>query len=212
MVVRNVGGRVSPEVINDVAFIGQIAETALPDGPLFEVAVIHHNQCGAGALADDTFRRRYDRADRRRGIGAARARRPRSRGNRHARRRAPPLSTRDLPTSHRVRARLQRRHRPGGDGPPPPAIERSNRATTPTTPRRQTSMTTTVARDLKPDHPESEERPILVPDLADMTRQQPDRRSFDPTQGRQIGSDPYDDPTQGGKIGSDPYDDPTRGR
>jgi carbonic anhydrase len=59
MVVRNVGGRVTPEVINDVAFIGQLAETALPDGPLFEVAVIHHTQCGTGALADDTFRRRY---------------------------------------------------------------------------------------------------------------------------------------------------------
>src|ERR1700761_5278171 len=59
MVVRNVGGRVTPEVINDVAFIGQIAETAMPDGPLFEVAVIHHTQCGSGALADDTFRRSY---------------------------------------------------------------------------------------------------------------------------------------------------------
>jgi carbonic anhydrase len=46
-------------VIKDVAFIGQLAETALPDGPLFEVAVIHHTQCGTGALADDTFRRRY---------------------------------------------------------------------------------------------------------------------------------------------------------
>jgi len=59
MVVRNVGGRVTPEVINDVAFIGQIGETMLPDGPLFDVAVIHHTQCGAGALADDAFRRRY---------------------------------------------------------------------------------------------------------------------------------------------------------
>ena len=59
MVVRNVGGRVTREVINDVAFIGQLAENMLPDGPLFEVAVIHHNQCGTGALADDTFRRRY---------------------------------------------------------------------------------------------------------------------------------------------------------
>jgi carbonic anhydrase len=59
MVVRNVGGRVTPEVINDVAFIGQLAETVLPDGPLFEVAVIHHNQCGTAALADDTFRHRY---------------------------------------------------------------------------------------------------------------------------------------------------------
>jgi carbonic anhydrase len=61
MVVRNVGGRATPEVINDVAFIAQLAENVLPDGPLFEVAVIHHTQCGSGALADDTFRRRYAR-------------------------------------------------------------------------------------------------------------------------------------------------------
>jgi carbonic anhydrase len=59
IVVRNVGGRVTPEVINDVAFIGQIAENVLPDGPLFEVAVIHHTQCGAAALADDAFRGGY---------------------------------------------------------------------------------------------------------------------------------------------------------
>jgi carbonic anhydrase len=59
MVLRNVGGRVTPEVINDVAFIGQLAESILPDGPLFEVAVVHHTQCGTGAFADDTFRRRY---------------------------------------------------------------------------------------------------------------------------------------------------------
>ncbi len=59
VVVRNVGGRVTPEVIDDVAFIGQIAERVMPDGPLFEVAVVHHNQCGTGALADEDFRRRY---------------------------------------------------------------------------------------------------------------------------------------------------------
>jgi carbonic anhydrase len=59
MVVRNVGGRVTPEVINDVAFIGQIAENAIPDGPLFEVAVIHHTQCGSAALSDESFRRSY---------------------------------------------------------------------------------------------------------------------------------------------------------
>jgi carbonic anhydrase len=59
MVVRNAGGRVTPEVINDVAFIGQLSENVFPDGPLFEVAVIHHTQCGTGALADDTFRHRY---------------------------------------------------------------------------------------------------------------------------------------------------------
>jgi carbonic anhydrase len=59
MVIRNVGGRVTPEVINDVAFIGQLAENVLPEGRLFEIAVIHHTQCGTGALADDTFRRTY---------------------------------------------------------------------------------------------------------------------------------------------------------
>jgi carbonic anhydrase len=59
MVIRNAGGRVTPEVINHVAFIGQIAEAAVPDGPLFEAAVIHHTQCGTGALADDDFRQRY---------------------------------------------------------------------------------------------------------------------------------------------------------
>jgi carbonic anhydrase len=59
MVVRNVGGLVTREVINDVAYIGLMAESMLPDGPLFEVAVIHHTQCGSGALADDTFRARY---------------------------------------------------------------------------------------------------------------------------------------------------------
>jgi carbonic anhydrase len=59
MVVRNVGGRVTREVIADVAFVGEIAAAMRPDGPLFEVAVIHHTQCGAAALADDAFRRRY---------------------------------------------------------------------------------------------------------------------------------------------------------
>ncbi len=59
MVLRNVGGRVNRQVVNDVAFIGQVAEGLLPDGPLFEVAVIHHTQCGSGALTDDAFRRRY---------------------------------------------------------------------------------------------------------------------------------------------------------
>jgi carbonic anhydrase len=59
MVVRNVGGRVTREVINDVAYIGQLAESMMPEGPLFEVAVVHHTQCGSAALVDDTFRRRY---------------------------------------------------------------------------------------------------------------------------------------------------------
>src|SRR5947208_15592747 len=32
MVIRNAGGRVTLEVINDVAFIGQVAENVLPEG------------------------------------------------------------------------------------------------------------------------------------------------------------------------------------
>jgi hypothetical protein len=73
-------------------------------------------------------------------------------------------------------------------------------------------MTTTIAPNLKPDHAESDRRPTLVPVPANTTPQEPDVRSFDPTQGRKIGSEPYDDPTQGRKIGSEPYDDPTRAR
>jgi carbonic anhydrase len=59
MVIRNGGGRVTPEVINSIAFVGQLVAKAVPNGPLVEVAVIHHTQCGGGALADDHFRHRY---------------------------------------------------------------------------------------------------------------------------------------------------------
>ena len=59
MVVRNVGGLVTQEVINDVAFAGQLAERMVSQGPLFEVAVIHHTDCKAAALSDDTFRSAY---------------------------------------------------------------------------------------------------------------------------------------------------------
>ena len=60
-VIRNAGGRVTPAVIDDVAFLGFLTEQ-LSGGPgaldtLFEVAVIHHTQCGTGFLADPGFRR-----------------------------------------------------------------------------------------------------------------------------------------------------------
>jgi carbonic anhydrase len=59
VVIRNGGGRVSPEVIDNIAFVSQLVESAVVEGPLFEVAVIHHTQCGSGALADDDFRHRF---------------------------------------------------------------------------------------------------------------------------------------------------------
>ena len=86
VVVRNVGGRVTPEVINDVAFIGQIAENVLPDGPLFEVAVIHHTQCGSGSARRRHVPSPLCRAHRRRRDDPAGARDSRPRSDRDARR------------------------------------------------------------------------------------------------------------------------------
>jgi carbonic anhydrase len=59
MVIRNAGGRVSPDVLKDLAYIGYLANTLVPGGPRFEVAVVHHNQCGTHFLADDEFRRGF---------------------------------------------------------------------------------------------------------------------------------------------------------
>jgi carbonic anhydrase len=59
-VIRNAGGRVTPAVIDDIAFLAFLAEQLfggqLEDNRLFEVAVIHHTQCGTGFLADPGFR------------------------------------------------------------------------------------------------------------------------------------------------------------
>jgi carbonic anhydrase len=55
-VIRNAGGRITDEVIDDIAFIGFMAGMARPEGPLFEVAVIHHTQCGTALLADPKLR------------------------------------------------------------------------------------------------------------------------------------------------------------
>lgn len=59
MVIRNAGGRVTPSVIADVAFLDHLAQQVFagPDADfVFEVAVIHHEQCGTGFLADESFR------------------------------------------------------------------------------------------------------------------------------------------------------------
>jgi carbonic anhydrase len=59
MVIRNAGGRVSPDVLTDLAYIGYLSRVVVPEGPRFEVAVIHHNQCGTHFLADEDFRRGF---------------------------------------------------------------------------------------------------------------------------------------------------------
>ena len=60
-VIRNAGGRVTQAVVDDLAFLAFLAEQLFggqaEDDRLFEVAVIHHTQCGTGFLADQGFRR-----------------------------------------------------------------------------------------------------------------------------------------------------------
>jgi carbonic anhydrase len=60
-VLRNAGGRVTQSVIEEVAyltFLGRRLFNVQPtEGTGFEIAVIHHTQCGTGFLADPGFRR-----------------------------------------------------------------------------------------------------------------------------------------------------------
>jgi carbonic anhydrase len=65
-VLRNAGGRVTQSVIEEVAylaFLGRRLFTAqLTEDRSFEVAVIHHTQCGTGFLADPGFRQEASEA------------------------------------------------------------------------------------------------------------------------------------------------------
>jgi carbonic anhydrase len=59
-VLRNAGGRVTPSVIEEVAYLAFLGRRLFGMQPTpdqrFEVAVIHHTQCGTGFLADPAFR------------------------------------------------------------------------------------------------------------------------------------------------------------
>ena len=59
LVQRNIGGRVTPAVIRDIAYAAYLVQTKAPQGPWFEVAVIHHTDRGSTLLADDDLRHRY---------------------------------------------------------------------------------------------------------------------------------------------------------
>jgi len=56
VVERNIGGRVTPAVLKDIAYIAYLVESKAPDGPWFEVAIIHHTDCGSSLLAEDELR------------------------------------------------------------------------------------------------------------------------------------------------------------
>jgi carbonic anhydrase len=56
IVERNVGGRVTPAVIQDVAWISYLHEVKTPDADWFELAIIQHTDCGSGFFADPELR------------------------------------------------------------------------------------------------------------------------------------------------------------
>ncbi|WP_433893697.1 carbonic anhydrase [Streptomyces sp. CA-111067] len=59
IVARNIGGRITPSVIKDLLWICHLHEEKTPDADWFEVAVIHHTDCGSGLFADEELRRGY---------------------------------------------------------------------------------------------------------------------------------------------------------
>jgi carbonic anhydrase len=65
-VIRNAGGRVTTRaVIEDIAFLAFLVEQLSGAADtLFEVAVVHHTQCGTGFLADPSFRQQAAEATR----------------------------------------------------------------------------------------------------------------------------------------------------
>ena len=56
IVARTVGGRVTPAVLQDLAWISYLHEVKTPDAGWFELAVMHHTDCGSGLFADDELR------------------------------------------------------------------------------------------------------------------------------------------------------------
>jgi carbonic anhydrase len=53
IVLRNAGGRVTPEVLNELALLGTIAAIEGMD-PGFELIVVHHTDCGTARLGDSS--------------------------------------------------------------------------------------------------------------------------------------------------------------
>jgi carbonic anhydrase len=56
IVARTVGGRVTPAVIQDLAWISYLHQVKTPDADWFELAIMHHTDCGSGFFADEALR------------------------------------------------------------------------------------------------------------------------------------------------------------
>jgi carbonic anhydrase len=59
IVARNIGGRVTSSMLKDLAWVSHLHENKTPDAEWFEVAVIHHTDCGSSLFADEELRRSY---------------------------------------------------------------------------------------------------------------------------------------------------------
>jgi len=60
VVMRNIGGRVTDDVIEQIAILRGLAVVA--GGAAFEVAVVHHTDCGASRFANPQVRQKIDQA------------------------------------------------------------------------------------------------------------------------------------------------------
>ncbi|HEV3359371.1 MAG TPA: carbonic anhydrase [Pseudonocardiaceae bacterium] len=56
IVARNIGGRVTPSVVKDLAWVCYLHAHKAPGADWFEVAIIHHTDCGSGLFADEELR------------------------------------------------------------------------------------------------------------------------------------------------------------
>ena len=59
IVARTIGGRVTPAVLADLAWVCHLHENKTPDADWFELAVIHHTDCGSALYADDDLRHSF---------------------------------------------------------------------------------------------------------------------------------------------------------
>jgi carbonic anhydrase len=59
IVARNVGGRATQPLIKDLLWILHLHENLTPDADWFEIAVIHHTDCGSALFARDELRASY---------------------------------------------------------------------------------------------------------------------------------------------------------
>ena len=60
-VMRTIGGRVTDEVIRQIAILRALA-VVFGGGAALEVAIVHHTDCGTGRFADPQFRQRLGQA------------------------------------------------------------------------------------------------------------------------------------------------------